>query len=80
VARPEVRLISRLKALEAALHIVDAEWLATLSIRQTSYAVRMSAVSRYHRFRNQDEILVAVTRLALTDVVTRRADGESGRV
>lgn len=80
MARPKVPLISRRKALEAALEIVDTEGLGALSIRRLGDALGVNGASLYHHFRNKDEILVGVTQLALADVATPRTEGESWRV
>ncbi|MFF3896293.1 TetR/AcrR family transcriptional regulator [Streptomyces sp. NPDC001812] len=80
MARPKVPLISRRKALEAALEIVDGEGLDALSIRRLGEALKVNGASLYHHFRNKDEILVGVTQLALADVATPRTENESWRV
>lgn len=80
MARPKVPLISRRKALEAALEIVDAEGLAALSIRRLGEAMNVNGASLYHHFKNKDDILVGVTLLALADVATPRTENESWRV
>ncbi len=78
MARPKVPLISRRKALEAALEIVDTEGLGALSIRRLGEALGVNGASLYHHFENKDEILIGVTQLALADVATPR-DDESWR-
>lgn len=80
MARPKVPLISRRKALEAALDIVDNEGLDALSIRRLGEAMGVNGASLYHHFTNKDEILIGVTQLALADVATPRTDEESWRV
>lgn len=80
MARPKVPLISRRKALEAALEIADTEGLGALSIRRLGEALNVNGASLYHHFRNKDEILVGVTQLALADVAAPRTEGESWRV
>lgn len=80
MARPKTPLISRRKALEAALEIVDTEGLGALSIRRLGEALNVNGASLYHHFKNKDEILVGVTQLALADVATPRTDEESWRV
>lgn len=80
MARPKVPLISRRKALEAALEIVDTEGLDALSIRRLGEALNVNGASLYHHFRNKDEILVGVTRLALADVATTHIENENWRV
>jgi AcrR family transcriptional regulator len=80
MARPKVPLISRRKALEAALDIVDNEGLAALSIRRLGDALNVNGASLYHHFKDKEEILVGVTQLALADVTTPRSDSDSWRV
>ncbi|GAA1518437.1 TetR/AcrR family transcriptional regulator [Nocardioides humi] len=80
MARPKVPLISRRKALEAALEIADTEGLNALSIRRLGEALNVNGASLYHHFRNKEEILVGVTHLALADVAAPRTEGESWRV
>jgi TetR/AcrR family transcriptional regulator, tetracycline repressor protein len=80
VARPKVPLISRRKALDAALEIVDREGLAALSIRRLGEALNVNGASLYHHFKNKDDILVGVTQLALADVTSPRTENDSWRV
>ena len=80
MARPKVPLISRRKALEAALEIVDTEGLDALSIRRLGEALNVNGASLYHHFRNKDEILVGVTQLALADVAAPRDENAHWRV
>ncbi len=80
MARPKIPLISRRKALEAALGIVDSEGLEALSIRRLGEALNVNGASLYHHFKNKEEILIGVTHLALADVAAPRTEGESWRV
>lgn len=80
MARPKTPLISRRKALEAALHIVDTEGLNALSIRRLGDALNVNGASLYHHFHNKEDILVGVTQLALAEVTSPRATDESWRV
>ncbi|GAA0928723.1 TetR/AcrR family transcriptional regulator [Streptomyces thermoalcalitolerans] len=80
MARPKVPLISRRKALETALEIVDTEGLDALSIRRLGEALNVNGASLYHHFRNKDEILAGVTRLALADAATPPTGNENWRV
>ena len=80
MARPKVPLISRRKALDAALEIVDREGLAALSIRRLGEALNVNGASLYHHFKNKDDILVGVTQLALADVTSPRTENDSWRV
>jgi AcrR family transcriptional regulator len=80
MARPKVPLISRRKALEAALDIVDREGLDALSIRRLGEALNVNGASLYHHFENKEDILVGTTQLALADVISPRTENESWRV
>lgn len=80
MARPKVPLISRRKALEAALEIVDREGLDALSIRRLGEALNVNGASLYHHFKNKEDILVGTTQLALADVISPRSENDSWRV
>src|SRR5258707_4558424 len=80
MARPKVPLISRRKALEAALGIIDNEGLKALSIRRLGEVMNVNGASLYHHFTGKDEILVGVTQLALADVTAPRSETDSWRV
>jgi AcrR family transcriptional regulator len=70
VARPKVALISRRKALVAALAIIDTEGLEAFSIRRLAEELGVNGTSLYHHFANKEEILVGAAELALADVRT----------
>jgi TetR/AcrR family transcriptional regulator, tetracycline repressor protein len=70
VVRPRVPLISRRKALIAALAIIDAEGLEAFSIRRLAEELGVNGTSLYHHFANKEEILVGAAELALADVRT----------
>src|SRR5260370_24520275 len=80
MARPKVPLISRRKALEAALGIIDNEGLKALSIRRLGEVMNVNGASLYHHFASKDEILVGVTQLALADVTAPRSESDNWRV
>ena len=80
MARPRVPLISRRKALEAALEIIDSEGLKALSIRRLGEVMNVNGASLYHHFKDKDDILVGVAQLALADVTAPRSDSDSWRV
>lgn len=80
MARPRVPLISRRKALEAALEIIDSEGLKALSIRRLGEVMNVNGASLYHHFKDKDEILVGVAQLALADVTAPRSDSDNWRV
>src|ERR1700722_11877392 len=80
MARPRVPLISRRKALEAALGIIDSEGLKALSIRRLGEVMNVNGASLYHHFKDKDDILVGVAQLALADVTAPRSDSDNWRV
>jgi TetR/AcrR family transcriptional regulator, tetracycline repressor protein len=80
MARPRVPLISRRKALEAALEIIDSEGLKALSIRHLGEVMNVNGASLYHHFKDKDDILVGVAQLALADVTAPRSDSDNWRV
>jgi TetR/AcrR family tetracycline transcriptional repressor len=80
MARPRVPLISRRKALEAALGVIDSEGLKALSIRRLGEVMNVNGASLYHHFKDKDEILVGVAQLALADVTAPRSDSDNWRV
>ncbi|WAL64320.1 helix-turn-helix domain containing protein [Amycolatopsis cynarae] len=79
MARPKVPLISRRKALETALRIIDEHGLEGLSIRRLAEALGVNGASLYHHFRNKDEILTGVAELALAEVRIGEPDGGDWR-
>jgi TetR/AcrR family tetracycline transcriptional repressor len=79
VARPKIPLISRRKALDAALKIMDTEGLDALSIRRLADELGVNGASLYHHFANKEEILVGATEIALAEVRTPTATDEEWR-
>jgi AcrR family transcriptional regulator len=63
-------LISRRKALTAALDIIDREGLDAMRIRRLGDELGVNGASLYHHFRNKDEIVVGAAELALQYVRT----------
>jgi AcrR family transcriptional regulator len=63
-------LISRRKALMAALDIIDREGLDGMRIRRLGDELGVNGASLYHHFRNKDEIVVGAAELALQYVRT----------
>ncbi|GAB3459870.1 TetR/AcrR family transcriptional regulator [Actinophytocola sediminis] len=68
MVRPRVPLISRRRALEAALEIVDSDGLEALSIRRLATALGVNGASLYHHFRSKEDILVGVADMVLAEV------------
>lgn len=80
MARPKKPLISKRKALEVALDIIDSEGIASLSIRRLADRLNVNGASLYHHFRNKDEIVVGAATLALKDVRVPQSHDELWRV
>jgi TetR/AcrR family transcriptional regulator, tetracycline repressor protein len=68
-------LISRRKALEVALEIIDSDGLDALSIRRLATALGVNGASLYHHFTRKGDIVVGAVDLALEEV---RGVGEPG--
>jgi TetR/AcrR family transcriptional regulator, tetracycline repressor protein len=79
VARPRVPLISKRKALEIALDIIDNEGIESLSIRRLAQRLNVNGASLYHHFENKDEILVGAATLALESSRAPEPQGEPWR-
>jgi TetR/AcrR family transcriptional regulator, tetracycline repressor protein len=58
----------RVRALEEALRIADAEGLDALSIRRLADALGVKGASLYHHFKDKDEILDGVAAIALSEL------------
>lgn len=80
MARPKIPLISKRKALEAALDIIDTEGIDALSIRKLAARLEVNGASLYHHFENKDEIVVGAAKLALDEVRTPQTTDEPWRV
>lgn len=80
MARPKTPLISRRKALEAALDIIDREGIEALSIRRLADRLKVNGASLYHHFTNKEEIVVGAAKLALDEVRTPQTSDEPWRV
>jgi TetR/AcrR family transcriptional regulator, tetracycline repressor protein len=79
VVRPKVPLISRRKALEVALEIIDSDGLDALSIRRLATALGVNGASLYHHFSGKEDIVAGVVDLALAEVRGVGAPGASWR-
>lgn len=80
MARPKTPLISKRKALEAALEIIDMEGIESLSIRRLAERLNVNGASLYHHFQNKEEIVVGAAKLALEDVRTPQTHDEPWRI
>ncbi len=80
MARPKVPLISKRKALEVALDIIDNEGIDALSIRRLAERLNVNGASLYHHFQNKEEIVVGTAKLALEDVRVPQGHEEPWRV
>jgi AcrR family transcriptional regulator len=63
-------LISRRKALMAALDLIDRDGLDGMRIRRLGEELGVNGASLYHHFRNKDEMVVGAAELALQYVRT----------
>ncbi|WP_051579400.1 TetR family transcriptional regulator [Pseudonocardia acaciae] len=79
MARPRVPLISKHRALEVALEIIEAEGIEGLSIRNLADRLKVTGASLYHHFENKDAIVVGAARLALEVAPEPKRDGEPWR-
>ncbi|WP_241251597.1 TetR family transcriptional regulator [Candidatus Protofrankia californiensis] len=80
MARPKVPLISKRRALEVALEIINAEGIESLSIRRLAERLKVNGASLYHHFQNKDEIVVGAAQLALEGVRAPQTHDEPWRV
>jgi AcrR family transcriptional regulator len=80
MARPKIPLISRRKAVEEALKIIDTEGLDAFSIRRLAERLGVNGASLYHHFANKEEIVVRAAELALADVRTPEASEETWHI
>ena len=80
MARPKTPLISKRKALEVALDIIDHEGIDALSIRRLADRLNVNGASLYHHFENKDAIVVGAAKLALDEVRTPQTSDEPWRV
>ena len=67
-AAPAPTASLRMRALEEALRIADAEGLDALSIRRLADALGVKGASLYHHFKDKDEILDGVATIALSEL------------
>ncbi|WP_433359866.1 TetR/AcrR family transcriptional regulator [Streptosporangium sp. CA-115845] len=80
MARPKVPLISKRKALEVALDIIDNEGVDALSIRRLAERLNVNGASLYHHFENKEEIVVGAAQLALAEIRTPQTHDDPWRV
>lgn len=80
MGRPRVPLISRRRALEAALEIIDTDGIECLSIRNLADRLKVTGASLYHHFENKQEIVLGAARLALEGAYAPRHDDEPWRI
>lgn len=80
LARPKVPLISKRRALQVALEIIDSEGIEALSIRRLAEKLNVNGASLYHHFENKEEIVVGAAKLALEAVRTPQTHDEPWRV
>lgn len=68
MARPTKPLISRTRAVKAALSVIDAQGLEALSLQEVAKRLGVKAPSLYHHFRDKNELLEEIARLLLLEV------------
>ena len=66
VARPREPLIFRDDVFEVALQLIDQDGIDKFSMRTLGSALGVNAASLYHHFKDKDEILNGVARVALS--------------
>ena len=71
MARPRTPLISLDLVVEAATGILESEGLHALSLRALGGRLNVNSASLYHHFANKEQILLAVARAALREIVLR---------
>ncbi|MFC0601621.1 TetR/AcrR family transcriptional regulator [Streptomyces palmae] len=75
MARPRKPLLSRERIVEAALRLVDAEGLQSVSTRRLAAELGVSGPSLYNHFTTKDEILDAVADTVVGQVDLSPLDG-----
>ena len=68
MARPRIPLISRERAVEAALGIIEQEGLESLTLERLAKTLGVRAPSLYHHFADKTDILEAAARALLVEV------------
>lgn len=68
MSRPKVPLISRERAVEAALQIVDEDGLGALTLERIGSTLGVRAPSLYHHFGAKTDILTAAARALLITI------------
>jgi len=63
MARPKIVRISREKAAEASLEVIDEEGLDNFRITKVAKRLKVSAPSLYYHFEGREELLAEVSRL-----------------
>jgi AcrR family transcriptional regulator len=77
LARPSKPLISRSKAAEAALEVIDEHGLEDLSLALVAKKLGVRPPSLYHHFTDKSELLQEVARMMLVKVPDVPTTGES---
>ena len=72
--RPSKSLISRKKAAEAALEIVDESGLENFTVAKVAQRMGVKPPSLYYHFKDKEELLGEVARLLLLKVPDIRSD------
>lgn len=77
MARPSTPLISRARAAEAALEVIDELGVAGCSLDRVAKKLNVRSPSLYHYFRDKDELLEEVVRLLFADLPSLLSGKES---
>lgn len=68
-ARPARKPLSRDVILHAALEMIDANGIDSLSMRQLGQALGVEAMSIYHYFKNRDDLLDGVVEAVMQEII-----------
>lgn len=74
LGRPSTPLISKIKATQAALHVINTQGLEALSLGEVAKRLNVKAPSLYHHFHNKAELLTEVARSILRQIRPTRND------
>lgn len=72
MARPGSPIITREKAAQAALSIIDDEGLDKLNLKLVAKLLGVKAPSLYYHFKNKSELLEEVTRLLVLNAIPKK--------
>jgi len=79
MARPRVPLLTRERIRDCALELIDADGLASLSMRRLARRLGVQAASLYSHYPTKDDVLDAVANLLTAEVDTSGFSGGDWR-